>query len=787
MTRSGTTSVQLARHLGLFEAVMIGVGAMIGAGIFVLTGIASGLAGPAALFAFGLNGLVTLFTALSYAELSSAIPEAGGGYSFVKKVMPNAIAFMCGWMLWFAYVAACSLYAKGFGSYFLELFDRYFPTVTHQLVEAVGHEWSVALLTIAVGAVFLAINIIGAHASGKTENVITLAKIAILCVFITFGLRQVWHAPELARTNFTPLLPNGVGGVLAAMGLTFIAFEGYDLIATVSEEVKDPCRTIPKAILYSLAITIAIYLLVVFVCLAAFPSVDGVPAWRQLGKHGELGIVQAAQSFMPKFGVILMLGGGLFATLSALNATILACSRVAFSMGRDWMLPNTLSRIHSVRRTPVVAISVSGVLFLGVAVLLPLATIGTASSLLFLLTFAFVNAALLMYRSRSTSPPPPFRVPLYPLTPILGMATCAGLAAYQLFHQTMAATLAAGWVIVGLGVYALFFSRRASIADVSRTIESPELLVLKKARRYRVLVPLSDPERVESLVEMAGRVAGASSGEVIALNVVALPDVTAYSEAEPFTNQAQSVLNQAQHVAIQQRLPFSSLLKIGRHAAKEIVEVAREHHCRLILMGYKKEEDPLENSVIYHVLVRQPCDVAILKCDPTSSRSYRRVLVPIGGKEVHDRLKARLVHSLGQKEPCHVTFLTVVPPGANALSRRRAEEALNHAASIYQIPDVELALEENDQPAQAIIARAEGQDLLLLGTHEEPWLKSFFFGTLAQQVAGQVHCPTLLVKAWSPERARLRSLLKLPSPPSERTPSHDPTELLPGREQDDRS
>jgi len=429
-TIGSETNVQLARHLGLFEAVMIGVGAMIGAGIFVLTGIASGQAGPAALLAFGLNGVVTLFTALSYAELSSAIPEAGGGYSFVKKVMPNPVAFIAGWMLWFAYVVACSLYAKGFGSYFLEFFHRYVPAVTDFLSGMVGHEGSVALLTLLVGILFLAVNIAGTHASGQTENIITLAKIGILAVFIYFGVKAVLTAPEITRANFTPFLPTGAGGVIAAMGLTFIAFEGYDLIATVSEEVKDPKRTIPRAILWSLGITIAIYLLVVFVTLGAVPAEGGVPVWQMLGEFGEMGIVQAADAFMPKFGVVLVLGGGLFATLSALNATVLASSRVAFSMGRDWMLPNRLSRIHSSRRTPVMAITVSGALFLLVAVFLPLETIGTASSLLFLLTFTLVNIAAIIYRRRSEEDEDVFRMPFFPLTPLLGILTCVGIAGY---------------------------------------------------------------------------------------------------------------------------------------------------------------------------------------------------------------------------------------------------------------------------------------------------------------------------------------------------------------------
>ncbi len=759
-TLSTRTSVQLARHLGTFDATMIGVGAMIGAGIFVLTGIAIGQAGPAALLAFALNGVVTLFTALSYAELSSAIPEAGGAYSFVKKVMPNAVAFAAGWMLWFAYIVACALYAKGFSSYFLEFFNQQVPSFTHAVVGLLGTRLVIALLTLGIGLLFIFINIIGTHASGKAENVITMTKLAILGLFIFFGFRQVLAAPDVARTNFSPLFPNGFAGVLAAMGLTFIAFEGYDLIATVSEEVKNPRRTIPKAILYSLGITMLVYLSVVFVSLGATPPADGMPTWELLGRYGETGIIRAAQGFMPAMGVFLILVGGLFATLSALNATILASSRVAFSMGRDWMLPHSLSHIHPVRRTPVFAISVSGVIFLAIATTLPIEALGNASSLLFLLTFSLVNLSLIIYRRRNPGPPPPFHTPLFPLIPLLGIGSTLGLAAFQLRSQPIAWVLAIGWIIVGIIIYQTAFSRKAAVADVPKIIESPELLRLKNARHYKILLPLANPDRVVPLVEMAARIARGAQGEVLALTVVALPHITSYAKADALLHQPQQVLLKAQELALQQGVPLTSVLKIGRSIPAEIVQVARDNRCDLILMGYKREEDPLENSVIYHVVTHQPCDVAILKSDKSSLSEFKRLLVPIGGKIINDALKVRLIYSLYKDTGCRVTLMIVVPPNASKLQRKRAEDALQQAAQLYQIPDIELVMDEHDQVAEAIIARAKDYDLLVLGIREEPLLRTFFFGAITQQVAGQVTCPTLLVKAYLPEKTRLKRLFR---------------------------
>jgi amino acid transporter/nucleotide-binding universal stress UspA family protein len=756
-----TPPVQLARHLGLFEATMIGVGAMIGAGIFVLTGIAAGNAGPAALIAFGLNGVITLFTALSYAELSSAIPEAGGGYSFIKKVMPNSIAFTSGWMLWFAYIVACSLYAKGFGSYFMEFTTRYIPTIGNILLNILGEHGSVALMTVLVSLLFISVNIIGTHASGKTENIITLAKIAVLAVFIFFGLRQAFSATEVTLANFKPLFPLGFTGVMAAMGLTFIAFEGYDLIATVSEEVREPQKTIPKAILYSLAITVSIYLLVVFVCIGAVPPAEGLSSWQLLGKYQEMGIIRAAQSFMPAFGIVLILGGGLFATLSALNATVLASSRVAFSMGRDWMLPHSLSRIHSQKRTPVLAISISGLLFIGIAIFLPLETIGVASSLLFLLTFSLVNVALIIYRRRSKTLPP-FRVPLFPVIPILGFLTSVGLGFFQLINQSTAWVLTAAWILVGLAIYFFAFSRKVKIADVPKFVKTPELLDLKKTRRYKILVPLANPTRVVPLMHVAGRIARSCKGEILSLNVSVLPNITEYAEAEPYLHEAQTIMNKAQKIAFDLKVPHTFLMKVGRSVATEIVQVARENGCQLILLGYKKDEDPLENSVIHRVINRQPCDMAILKSDSEEIPSFRRILLSIGGQEVHDHLKARIVHSLSQEEENEVTFLRVIAEGSATSVMRRTEESLKNTAKMYNIPEAKLEIAQDSNVAEAIATRANDHDLLILGMRKGAWLKSFFFGMIAQQITGLVRCPTLLTKTKSPAGAGLKKTARLP-------------------------
>ena len=267
-----------ARDLGLFDATMIGVGAMIGAGIFVLTGIAAGEAGPASIIAFALNGVVTLLTAFAYAELASAIPKAGGGYSFVKMAYPGAVGFVSGWMLWFAYTVACSLYALGFAGYFWEFFHKYIPFISENVYSVLGNKAPILLITIFIGLIFIWLNARGAEVTGKAENVLTLSKLAVLGIFVYFGLSEIFGNPSQVSESFSPFFTKGMSGVFVAMGLTFIAFEGYDLIATVAEEIKSPEKNIPRATFIALGITIIMYLLILFVSLAAI-NPGGMPSW----------------------------------------------------------------------------------------------------------------------------------------------------------------------------------------------------------------------------------------------------------------------------------------------------------------------------------------------------------------------------------------------------------------------------------------------------------------------------------------------------------------------------
>jgi len=460
-------------QLGLLDATMIGMGAMIGAGIFVLTGLAAEISGPAALLVFLLNGIVTAFTGLSYAELASAIPKSGGGYAFVREIFDDFGSFIMGWMLWFAYMIAGALYALGFAPNFLELLHVYGVVAPPDEVGAVvlplvgvGIPAKFVLAFLAVAGL-VALNAASTAASGSAETVFTITKVSILVVFVAFGFLSAGGSSETSFTfqNFDPLFPDGSGplSILPAMGLTFIAFEGYDLITTVTEEVENPRENIPRAIFVSLAATVVVYLLVVTVAIGTLGAPD-------LAAAGEAGIAEAATAFMPadvpliQNGGALIVFGAVFSTITALNAVVIASSRVAFSMGREGQLLRPIGQIHHRFGTPFIAVLLSAVVMLG-SVVLPTQSAGNMSSLFFLLSFIIVNVAVIRLRRERPAMNRPYEIPYYPIPPILGIVFNGVLAVvligFLLQTDRLALLLSAGWLGAGAVMYVALNRYRA--------------------------------------------------------------------------------------------------------------------------------------------------------------------------------------------------------------------------------------------------------------------------------------------------------------------------------------
>ncbi len=698
------TEVRLSREMRLIDITMIGVGAMIGAGIFVLTGIAAGVAGPGLLVVFLLNGLVAFLTAAAYAELGGAVHGAGGGYLWIKASLPDPSGFLAGWMDWFAHAVACSLYALGFGAYFREVLN---VAGLPEFATPIFREevW----YAVAAGTLFAAINYRGASEAGKAGNVVTIGKVAIIGAFIASGLWVLVHRPGW-QGSFTPFLSEGWTGVFMAMGLTFIAFEGYEIIAQTSEEVENPKKNIPRAVFLSLVIVIPIYLLVAFVAIGAVEPPPGTEITAFLASGGEVALVAAADQFFLGGGILILVGG-LLSTVSALNATIYSSSRVAFAMARDASLPKVVARVHPTRATPHYAIIFSTVLILGMAIALPIEEVAAAASVMFLLLFGGVNVALIRLRKLRPDLDRGYKVPFVPFTPLLAIVTMLFVAGYMFVGYPLAWLAAGGWIVAGV-VFYYAYSRKREAAFLER-VEWMERLERKE---YRVLVAVSSPASVLGLVEIAAALAKKYDGEIVMLTVVEVPEGQLLLTGRRRVREMEPVLERAVRYARDRGVPATSVVKIGRRISHGILQTAREESCNFIILGQPSGRSIIERlvaSIGEHVLQRAPCQVGVVY-GTVEPGAFDRVVVPVTSG-LHSRLAAELSPAVSEWFDVPTRLVTMVPhdvSDSDTATVLKAATETATAAGIEERPellrhfDVERGLLETLQPSNLVVVGA---------------------------------------------------------------------------------
>ncbi len=449
--------VGFKRNIGLFMAVMIGIGAMMGPGIFALPGELAKIVGPLGVLAYLAMGVVTVFTALNYAELGAAIPLAGGGYSFTSRTLPRPLAFFTGWFFWIGNTLACSMYAMIFA---LTIRAYFWPRA------------SIVLLSVVTTLVFTAINLWGMSEAIKLITIMNLVELAVLLGVAGLGVAHV----EIV--NFQPLAPMGYAAFFPAMALIYISYVGFELITVAAEEIIDPGRVIPRAILITLAIGTLIYVFVVGVMMGTVPS-------PELGAS-EVPFIFTADRLFGPWGRFAAIVATIMASLSAFSVTLGASARVLFALGRDGHFPKIFARLHRRFRTPHISLLTCAVVVIAFSSSGIVRFVASMSDFGYLMGLAIVNAAVIALHRRMPNLRRPFRVALYPWVPILGIASC------WLFVpalETRSFVLGGGLTVLGAVVYLVRPSNRPRVSEISGAMARLKLLAAARRRqRMRVLI-----------------------------------------------------------------------------------------------------------------------------------------------------------------------------------------------------------------------------------------------------------------------------------------------------------
>ena len=444
---SGLREGGLERSLGLREALAIGVGTMVGAGIFVFPGLAAGRAGPAAALSFAVGAGVALLVALPTAELATAMPESGGGYHFVSRGLGPLAGAVAGIGQWLGLVFASAFYLVGFGFYLADALAEAGLGVAVP-VNVVGFAAAVGLTTV---------GITGTRRSGRLQNSVVGGLLAILLVFLLYGAIDATGVLGRERIPET-FAPHGTLPVFTTAALVFTSYLGFAQIATVAGEIREPDRTLPRALVGSVLIVAVLYMGTIFVATSGLGS-------ARLAELGETAVVEVARSFLGRPGAVALLVAGVLATLSSANASILSSSRAVYALSRDRVVPGDLDRINERWRTPHLALAAAGAPIAALVLTGRVEVLAEVASLLHLVMYGLICFALLRLRRRA--PPayrPSFRCPGHPTLPLAGGVASFGLI---LFMRPLS-LLVGGGLIAAAGAWYFL-----SGADVDTSLAAP--------------------------------------------------------------------------------------------------------------------------------------------------------------------------------------------------------------------------------------------------------------------------------------------------------------------------
>ena len=422
---------ELKRGMGLFHLTMYGVGLILGAGIYVLIGEAAGFAGDSVWIAFVLGSIVALFAGLSYAELSSMFPKAAAEYTFVKNAFKNNFfAFIIGWLTAITSMITAATVALGFGGYFSEFLN--IPIVVS---------------AIALIGILSIVNFMGIKESSWTNTVFTIIEAAGLILIIIIG----FTISEPEPVNYFES-PTGFSGIVIAFVLIFFAFIGFEDIANIAEEVRNPKKVIPRAIILAVMISGIIYVLVSL-------AVVRVINWEDLSSSAAP-LADVAKRGLGVQGHIIFSGIALFAITNTVLITLVAGSRMIYGMAREKSFPHILAKVHSKTKTPWLAIIVIMLTAIGFSIIGDIVIVANITVFAVIITFGAVNLSVIVLRYTESDIERKFRIPInigkFPVLPMVGL----GISAYMAIQFQIQVVLV-GLVIIGIGaIFYILYEKR---------------------------------------------------------------------------------------------------------------------------------------------------------------------------------------------------------------------------------------------------------------------------------------------------------------------------------------
>ncbi len=704
------SEIRFSHKLGLWRAITPSLAVMLTLLLFVLMGEAATTAGPLTPVAYLLAALLLLANVLGYVELAATAPRLGGAYTLVHGVQGGWLAFITGWMLITSGLGVCALLARGFA-----------VQVTTLLIDYLGlvlpvWPWAAGLVILS------AIN----NALGIRESRRRGMAIFVMLVLLGFILLAT---PRIQPANYVTPHPNW----RKALPLLLVSFIGLEITAGLQSEIRRRKANVPRALLLTLILAAALGATTVAIAIGA------VGAEALAGSPIPLALLGA--SVAGRSGQTFILIAGIVALALTLNQALMMVVRQAYAMSSDGYWPAALQWTQPRFRTPALLISLTALFTLPLT-LLPVDFLGRLAGLLYLLVLMSVNLALFR-RSKPTSSA--FALPFHPWVPGLTIAVDILIA---LLWGAIHLAWAAGCLGAGTIIYLLYARGHHIRAQEGITVFRPSSEEWTEAG-YRVLVPIANPATAGTLLRLAGVLAQQQAGEVLALQVVVVPDQVPLEAGHRQAQASRTLLERAMTQANEEGFAIQPMTRVARSVAQGILDTAHEENVNLIILGWRGYTPSFGASmgpIIDAVIRDAPCDVTVVKGDEWEQ--VGKILVPMAGGPNSVRA-ARLAMLLSENYGSEVTALYVQSgqssPEQIEESRRRIAQMLE-GLELSHLPEQKVIVA--DSVIEGIVEEAAGYDLVLLGASEETLFDQFLFGSIPQQIAARVPKTVIIVREY---------------------------------------
>ncbi|MEJ6950535.1 amino acid permease [Natronospora cellulosivora (SeqCode)] len=739
------TKKELAKELGLTEALTIGVGTMIGAGIFVLPRYAIEMLGPGAIFPYILAAIVCIITANSMAELSTGMPKSGGTYFFVSRSLGSFVGTISGLSLWLSLSFAVAFYLRGFGEY-LAFFTQEIPFLP---------PINDIILALLAGLFFVYVNYVGAKETGKTQNIIVGILIPILLGFIVLGFLNVEFE------NWTPFMTSSYRTIFPTTAIIFVSFLGFEQIASVAEEIKKPSYTIPRAIMGSVIIATLLYVPVILVTTGIIPS--------ELISQYEAPILEAARAFSGIFGFLAVSFAALLATASSANASIMASSRINFAMGRDNILPRWLNKVHRKFLTPYRPIVATGILTLILVVVADVEQLSSSASVLMLINYSILNLTVIILR---LAPPkdykPSYKSFGYPFLHIIGaIASLFIIIGADSFAKISAVVL----MVIGVLWFFVWSNKKANLKAAISDIKLNDILQKNKRdeeveiprdavlnNNLRILTPMADPKHETALLKISSNIIKHTKmqGEITALNIIEIPSQTPLDFLED-NDENISKVREAQRTIIDNAIKFGEKenqiinprVLYSRNRFNTVMNIIKKEKFDFLVLGWHGSFSigHIYNSFVNQLVRNAPCSVGVLK--DQGLEDIENILVPYRGSE-HAYFGIELALKMVSPNKGKVSVLRIIKEGND--KEKEKEKALNELKPLLDqnndLPGFEIIVIEAENVVNGILKthKQNNYDLIIMGASKEWTLKNLLFGSIPDIVAEESKCSVLMLR-----------------------------------------